>query len=351
MDIQLNSKNKIGTNYPPYIIAEIGSNHNGKFELCKKMIDAAKNSGANCVKFQSFTKNSMFSKKVYEDNYFIADDYRNRTDFTLEEIVDAYSLKQDDLLKIKKYCEKIKIDFACTPFSIEEVDFLDKEINVDFFKIASMDCNNYEFIEYISKKNKPTILSTGLSNQHEIDKAVRTFESTGNKKLIILHCVAIYPPEDSQVNLNRILTLKNLYPYPIGFSDHSLGAAMPITSIALGARVIEKHFTIDKKMDGWDHHISADENDMKQIVNGCKRAFDGLGSEKIVRIESQDRVDSFRRSVVTKQKISKGTIIQRSMLDVKRPGTGLPPEKIRDILGKKALRDISEDEILKDEDF
>ena len=166
-----------------------------------------------------------------------------------------------------------------------------------------------------------------------------------------MHCVAIYPPEDSQVNLNRILTLKNLYPYPIGFSDHSLGATMPITSIALGARVIEKHFTIDKKMDGWDHHISADENDMKQIVNGCKRAFDGLGSEKIVRIESQDRVDSFRRSIVTKQKISKGTIIQRSMLDVKRPGTGLSPEKIKDILGKKALRDISEDEILKDEDF
>ena len=152
MDIQLNTLNKIGTNHSPYIIAEIGSNHNGKFELCKKMIDAAKNSGANCVKFQSFTKNSIFSKKVYEDNYFIADDYRNRTDFTLEEIVDAYSLKQADLLKVRKYCEKIRIDFACTPFSIDEVDFLDAVINVDFFKIASMDCNNYEFIEYISKK-------------------------------------------------------------------------------------------------------------------------------------------------------------------------------------------------------
>ena len=136
MDIQLNTLNKIGTSHSPYIIAEIGSNHNGKFELCKKMIDAAKNSGANCVKFQSFTKNSIFSKKVYEDNYFIADDYRNRTDFTLEEIVDAYSLKQADLLKVRKYCEKIRIDFACTPFSIDEVDFLDAVINVDFFKIA-----------------------------------------------------------------------------------------------------------------------------------------------------------------------------------------------------------------------
>ncbi len=351
MDIQLNTLNKIGTNHSPYIIAEIGSNHNGKFELCKKMIDAAKNSGANCVKFQSFTKNSIFSKKVYEDNYFIADDYRNRTDFTLEKIVDAYSLKQADLLKIREYCEKVKIDFACTPFSLDEVDFLDRVINVDFFKIASMDCNNYEFIEYISRKNKPTILSTGLSHQHEIDKAIKAFESTGNKKLIIMHCVSLYPPEDTQVNLNKILTLKNLYPYPIGFSDHSLGIEMPIASIALGARVIEKHFTIDKKMEGWDHHMSVDEDEMKKIVNGCKKIFDGLGSEKIIRIESQERVDSFRRSIVTKQKISKGTMIQRSMLDVKRPGTGLSPEKIKDILGKKVLRDIGEDEILKEEDF
>ncbi len=351
MDIQLNSKIKIGQNYHPYIIAEIGSNHNGNFELCKKMIDAAKNSGADCVKFQLFSANSIFSKKVYEDNYFIADDYRNREDFNLKEIVEKYSIKKEDIIKVKKYCENINIDFAATPFSYEEADFLNDILNVNFFKIASMDCNNYEFIEYISKKNKPTILSTGLSHDYEIEKAVKAFEKTGNKKLIIMHCVAIYPPKDKQVNLNKILSLKKLYTYPIGFSDHSLGVEMPIASIALGARVIEKHFTIDKKMEGWDHHMSVDENEMKRIVQGCKRVFDGIGSEKIIRTESQDRVDSFRRSIVTKQKLSKGQTITRSMLDVKRPGTGLYPEKIKDIIGKKALRDIDEDEILKEGDF
>ena len=351
MDIQLNSKTKIGQNYYPYIIAEIGSNHNGNLELCKKMIDAAKNSGANCVKLQTFSANSLFSKKVYEDNYFIADDYRNRKDFNLKEIVEKYSIEKKDIIKVKKYCESINIDFAATPFSYEEADFLDDILNVNFFKIASMDCNNYEFIEYISKKNKPTILSTGLSHDFEIDKADKAFEKTGNKKLIIMHCVAIYPPEDKQVNLNKILTFKKLYPYPIGFSDHSLGIDMPIASIALGARVIEKHFTTDKKLEGWDHHMSVDENEMRKIVNGCKRVFDGIGSEKIVRIENQERVDSFRRSVVAKQKILKWVTIVRSMLEVKRPGTGLYPEKIKDIIGKKALRDIDEDEILKEGDF
>ena len=302
------------------------------------------------LNFSFFQQILFFLKKVYEDNYFIADDYRNRKDFNLKEIVEKYSIKKEDIIKVKKYCENINIDFAATPFSYEEADFLNDILNVNFLKLLQWIVITMNLLN-IYQKNKPTILSTGLSHDFEIDKAVKAFERTGNKKLIIMHCVAIYPPEDKQVNLNKILTFKKLYPYPIGFSDHSLGIEMPIASIALGARVIEKHFTIDKKMEGWDHHMSVDENEMKKIVNGCKRIFDGLGSEKIIRVESQERVDSFRRSIVTKQKISKGTIIQRSMLDVKRPGTGLSPEKIKDILGKKALRDIDEDEILKEEDF
>ena len=137
MNIKINEKTTIGKGFSPYIIAEIGSNHNGNFDLCKNLIRAAKNSGANCAKFQSFTKNSIFSKKVFQDNYFIADDYRDREDYTLEEIVDKYSVSQKDLIQIKKYCDEINIDFACTPFSTDEVDFLDDVLNVDFFKRRS----------------------------------------------------------------------------------------------------------------------------------------------------------------------------------------------------------------------
>ena len=351
MDIKLNSKNIIGSKHPPYIIAEIGSNHNGNLDLCKKLISEAKNTGANCAKFQSFTKNTIFSKKVYKDNYFVADDYRDRDDYTLEAIVDEYSVSQDDLLEIKKYCDQIKIDFACTPFSKVEVDFLDNVLKVDFFKIASMDCNNYDFIEYIANKNKPTILSTGLSTHDEIEKAVRTFEATGNKKLIILHCTAIYPPKDTEINLNRILTLQELYPYPVGFSDHTIGSAIPIASVVMGARIIEKHFTIDKKMEGWDHHMSANQEEMRETVKGCKKVFDGLGTKKILRVESQEIVDSFRRSIVAKEKINKGTIIERKLLDVKRPGTGMPPGRTNDLLGKKTIRNIEEDEMINEDDF
>ena len=351
MNIKINKKTTIGEDFPPYIIAEIGSNHNGNLDLCKSLISAAKNAGANCAKFQSFTKNSIFSKKVFQDNYFIADDYRDREDYTLEQIVDEYSVSQKDLIQIKKYCEEINIDFACTPFSADEVDFLNDVLDVDFFKIASMDLNNYQFIEYISKKNKPTILSTGLSTHDEIEKAVKTFESTGNRKLIILHCTAIYPPKDKEINLNRILTLRNLYSYPIGFSDHTIGPAIPIASIAIGARVIEKHFTVDKKMEGWDHHMSSNEDEMRETVNGCRKVFDGLGTHKILRVESQEIVDSFRRSIVASKKIQKGNIIQKNMLDFKRPGTGLPPGRMNELLGKKTLKDIDEDEIINESDF
>tara|TARA_Y100000590_G_scaffold433783_1_gene551256 strand:+ start:1986 stop:3041 length:1056 start_codon:yes stop_codon:yes gene_type:complete len=346
------SKNKyIEDKDPPYVIAEIGSNHNGDMNLCKKIVDAAKEAGADCVKFQFFSTRSIFSKKTYDDNYFIADDYRNRTDFTLKEIVEAYSMKKEQLVEMKNYSKKKDIDFLVTPFSKEEADVLVDEIGVDFLKIASMDCNNYDFVYHVAKKNLPTILSTGLSTLEEINKAVKTFEKSGNKNLILLHCVAIYPPNDEQTNLNRIKTLKKLYNYPVGFSDHSLGVELPIASVSLGARVIEKHFTIDKKMKGWDQHMSIDSEDLKFLSKGVRRVFTALGVSNIFRVESQERADAFKRSVVARVNIKNGQTITKEMLDVKRPGTGLPPEKLNSIIGKQAKRDISEDELIKQTDY
>lgn len=351
MTIKLNKKYSISKTSKPYIIAEIGANHNGQLKLAKKLIDLAKKSGADCVKFQSWSKDSVFSKIVYEDNYFLEDDYRNRKDTNLEKIVEKFVTSKNDLISLKTYSKKIGIDFAVTPFSIPEVDFLVNVLKVEFIKIASMDLNNYSLIEYIASKKKPIILSTGMASLSEIDKAISIIESKGNKKIIVLHCVSIYPPKDKDINLKKIQTLSKIYPYPIGFSDHTKGTNISLGAVALGASMIEKHFTIDKNMDGWDHKISADENDLIKIVEGSSQIYKALGSSRIIRVEDKKRIKAFRRSIVAAKKIKKGQIIKKEMLNCKRPGNGLKPEDAKYIIGKIANRDIQFDEIIKFKDF
>lgn len=352
MKIKLTSNKSVCNFCDPYIIAELGSNHNGDMELAKKLIVSAKESGADCVKFQSWSKTTLFSKKKYEDNYFIADDYRNREDYSLEEIVDAYSISEDELLQMKRFSEEVGIDCTSTPFSDSEADFLIDKLESPFIKVASMDVNNYPFLSYLARKKKPIILSTGLSELHEIDKAIRTIEQAGNNQIVILHCVAVYPPEDSQVNLNNIETLQKLYPdYPVGFSDHTLGTCIPSAAVAKGACIIEKHFTLDKEMEGWDHKVSANPGDMKELVNNARRIHVALGSSRIQQVENKERISEFRRSIITAQEIDKDEVITEEMLVFKRPGTGLPPGDIKYIVGKKAKRKIGHDEIIRFEDF
>jgi len=328
----------------PYIIAEIGSNHNGDMELAKKLIQKAKDSGADCVKFQSWSKDTIFSKKTYDDNFFVADDYRNRTDHTLESIVDEYSISAEELLQMKKFADEVGIACTSTPFSEAEVDFLVNEMDSPFIKTASMDLNNYPFLEYIAKQSKPIVLSTGLSELYEIDKAISVIENAGNNDIVILHCVSIYPPQDEQVNLKRIQTLQVTYPnYPIGFSDHTLGFEVPLASIALGACIIEKHFTLDKNMEGWDHKVSADEDDMKVITSGALKVWKSLGSNRVSVQENEERKSSFRRSIVLKRSLKAGDIISRDLIDFKRPGDGISPEHIEWVIGRTLKDDVSAD--------
>lgn len=350
--MKIKIKNRyVGENCKPYIIAEIGSNHNGNMNLCKKLIYEAKKAGADAVKFQLFSVNTVFSKKVYDDNYFIADDYRKRKDYTLKSIVQKYSISISELKIVQSYCKKLKIHFGITPFSFEEMRKIKNNLKPDFIKIASMDCNNYEFVKFVGKLSKKVILSTGLSDLSEINKSVRAFEESGNKNLIILHCIAEYPPEDNKTNLRKILTFKKLFPYPIGFSDHSKGIGIALGSIALGACVVEKHFTIDKKMEGWDHHMSLDQVELKELSKESHRVFKALGSSYIKRVESNERIEAFRRSIVAKIDIKKNHIIKRSMLEFKRPGTGLSPENIKFIIGRKAKKNIYKDKIITTKDF
>ncbi len=352
-ELKLRNGKKIGDYEEPYIIAELGANHNGDMKIAKKLIHQAKKAGCDCVKFQSWSKNTVFSKKVYEDNYFLTDDYRNRDDYTLEEIVEEFSISEKELLDMKSICDQLNIDCTSTPFSKREVDFLVNELHAPFIKVASMDLNNYPFLEYIASKNIPIVLSTGLSDIDEINKAICCIEAKGNKKISILHCISIYPPEMEDINLNNIYTLRAMYPdYPIGFSDHTIGTSIPLASVAMGSAIIEKHFTLDKQMFGWDHKVSADFDEMQEIVTESKHIHAALGSYRRIVSEAEiKKRDAFRRSIVASRNIKANEIITEDMIDYKRPGTGIPPEYKDFIIGKKAKNDITSDQLISFEDI
>ena len=335
----------------PYVIAELGANHNGDMKLAKKLVLAAKNAGAHCVKFQSWSKDSIFSRQKYEENCFLTDDYRDRTDCTMEELVDAYSMSEEELKEMKDYADELGIDFTSTPFSKKEADFLVDTLKVPFLKIASMDVDNLPFLDYLARKQLPIILSTGLSDLSEIDKAVQTMENAGNKQIVLLHCVATYPPKDQDVNLRKMETLRLQYPYPIGFSDHTIGTSVPLAAVALGACVIEKHFTLDKTMEGWDHKVSAEPSDLKEIVKNSKRVYLALGNSRITHVENQERRREFRRSIVTTRKIKAGEILTEKDLDFKRPGSGISPSEIQYVIGRTLKQDVNYDQVLVWENF
>lgn len=335
----------------PYIIAEIGANHNGDLELAKKMILKAKECGADCVKFQSWSKDSIFSRSVYRDNYFLRDDYRNRSDYTLEEIVDKYSIGRKEHIALKEYCDELKIDFASTGFCKEEIDFLVDELKVPFIKVASMDVNNIPFLKYIASKGVPVIISTGLCELSDVVDAIKCLEDNGCKQIVILHCVSIYPPKDEQVNLNNIEMYKKLFDYPIGYSDHTLGTIAPIMSLTMGVCMLEKHFTLDKNMVGWDHKISANPEELKEIAEAAFVGYKMLGSYNKIVSEDEERRNAFQRSIVAARNIKAGDIIREEDIDYKRPGNGIPPKFYQFVIGKVAKRDIDYDEIIKMTDF
>ena len=278
MKISLTTKKKIFNYCSPYIIAEIGANHNGDMNLAKKMIDSAIDCGCDAVKFQSWNNKSLISRTGYKQNTVFTDSKKKHFG-SLEEMVDKYYLRKEQHFELNNYCVSKGINFCSTPFSMQEVDLLN-DLNVEFFKVASMDINNYPLLKYMAKFNKPILLSTGMSNLGEIEKAIKIIEEEGNFQIIVLHCVAIYPPDNKDLNLKNITMLQNTFEYPVGFSDHSLGIVAPLASVALGACVIEKHYTTDQDLPGWDHKISANPKEMKKIVEGSKIIHEALGKFK-----------------------------------------------------------------------
>jgi sialic acid synthase SpsE len=350
MKIKLTKKKEVFNYCNPYIIAEIGANHNGDMDLAKKMIDSAVNCGCDAVKFQSWNNKSLISKTGYKQNTVFTDSKKKHFG-SLEEMVDKYYLREEQHSELKNYCVSKGIDFSSTPFSKEEVDLLN-ELDVNFFKVASMDINNYPLLKYLAQFNKPILISTGMANLGEIEKAVRIIENEGNSKIIILHCVAIYPPQNKDLNLKNITMLQNTFGYPVGFSDHSLGYVAPLTSVVLGACVIEKHFTIDKDLPGWDHKISANPDEMKKIVDYSKIICQSLGnSKRIVSHAEEEKKKVFRRSIVLNKSLNSGDIIREEDISFKRPGTGIMIDELNIVLGRRLKNNIEKDELIKIEDL
>ena len=227
-----------------------------------------------------------------------------------------------------------------------------KKLDVPFYKVASMDINNYELLKYISQKKKPIILSTGMATMAEISNAVKIIENEGNNQIVILHCIAIYPPKVEDINLNNIPMLQKAFKYPIGFSDHTKGTAIPFASVSLGACVIEKHFTLDKELPGWDHAISANPRELKEIVSESKNIYQALGSfTRVVSEEEKSKKIKFRRSVVAGKELKKGDILKLENLEVKRPGTGIAPDELKYVVGRKLNKNLSYDELISWDDL
>jgi sialic acid synthase SpsE len=342
MKVQLSPKKEVYNFCEPYIIAEIGANHNGDMELAKQMIDSAVACGCDAVKFQSWTPESLISKEEYDRNQTY-DDSPKKHFGSLKEMVEKYYLRDDQHAELKEYCEGKGVDFCSSPFSIKEVDLLVK-LDVPFLKIASMDITNIPFLKYAAKTMKPIVVSTGMSNMAEIETAVKTIQAEGNNQIVLLHCISIYPPKDHDIHLRNITMLQQAFDLPIGFSDHSFGASIPLASVVLGACVIEKHFTLDKDLPGWDHEISANPEEMKTICQDSKKIAAALGNAfRIVSEDEEKKKGKFRRSIVSAKNLAKGHVITEADLCYKRPGTGIPPNEYKYVVGRKLKEAVTED--------
>ena len=332
-------------NMTPYIIAEVGVNHEGNVELCKEMVYAAKDAGCNAIKLQSLD----YYDTVRKDDLKQILELKKYGKISLGDLLKKVILSDEDTFEIANVCNNIGLDFISTPLGFRQIDVLSNIVNR--FKIASMDLNNLLFIEKIAKQGKPVILSVGMSNIGEIETAINLIRKYNNN-VAILYCVSLYPPKNSELNLNRITTLKNIFNLPVGFSDHTIGTTAAIIATLLGAEIIEKHFTDDKNKEGFDHAISADYSEMKILCRETRRAKKMLGNSSWNLVESEIKMGfKMRRSIVSKSKLKSGHVISLKDIDFKRPGTGIRPDEIKYILGRKLNKDINEDELIKWEDL
>lgn len=326
-----------------FVIAEAGVNHNGSLELAIELVKSAKASDADAIKFQTFKTERVISKYANLAEY----QKINTCESNQYDMVKKLELSYEDFVVIKEYCDKIGIQFLSTPDEKESLDFLVDKLGLDIIKIGSGEVTNLPYLKQIGAKKKKTLLSTGMSNLEEVDFAIKTLEKNGSEEIVLLHCTTDYPAKIEDVNLKAMLTLKNTFNKQVGYSDHTLGDEISIAAVAMGATIIEKHFTLDNNMAGPDHIASMNPDAFKKMVQRIRNIENALGDGIKESTEAERKnIKLVRRSIVAATNIKKGEPFTERNICCKRPGDGISPLEWDSIIGKKADRDFEEDEMI-----
>lgn len=325
-----------------YIIAEAGVNHNGSFELACKLVDAAKTAGVDCIKFQTFKSKNLVSHNAQKAEY-----QKGTTgEGSQVDMLQKLELSYDEFIKLKVYCDSVGITFLSTPFDFDSIEFLNS-IDLPFWKIPSGEITNLPYLLALARTGKPVVMSTGMCEMAEIEAAIRVLQENGTKEIKLLHCNTEYPTPYEDVNLKAMQTMRDAFGLEVGYSDHTKGVEVPVAAVALGAVVIEKHFTLDRNMEGPDHKASLEPEELADMVQSIRHIEKALGSgDKTPSPSEKKNIAVARKSIVARQAIKAGEELTVENITVKRPGSGISPMKWFDVIGTKAIRDFQEDELI-----
>lgn len=330
-----------------YIIAEAGVNHNGRLDLALELVQKAKDVGADCVKFQTFKAEKLVTKTSPKAKYQLETTNAQESQFAM---LKALELPLEDYNTIKKECERLEIDFISTPYDYDDVDFLD-ELGVSQFKVASSQLTEIPFLEYIAGKGKPIIISTGMATLSEVFEATQAIKAI-NEKLTVLQCTTNYPSHIEEANLLAMQSIKEACKVNVGYSDHVKNNYACYAATAMGAEMIEKHFTIDKNLEGPDHSCSLDPEGFKALVYGIRQIEASMGNGVKMPTKSEEaNTYAMRRSIVSVTRIKKGQILDKTLLSFKRPANGIAPKHLKQLVGRKLKKDIEADQPLNWNDF
>ena len=325
------------------IIAEAGVNHNGDYDLAEKLIDQAVWAGADCVKFQTFIAKNAISALALQAEYQKQNTQKAESQC---EMVKRLELPFEDFEKLSVYSAEHNIEFCSTAFDLDSIRFL-AELGLSFWKIPSGEVTNLPYLIKVAEIGKPIVLSTGMCTLKEVEQAVSILQKYGAKDITLLHCTTQYPAPFEDVNLNAMLTLKQEFGLPIGYSDHTRGIAVPIAAVALGASIIEKHFTLDRRLPGPDHKASLEPDELRKMVQEIRNVEDSMGNGiKVPAASEIGNLTVARKSIVAKTTIKQGELLTEENITVKRPGNGISPMQWFEVLGTKAVKDFCEDELI-----
>jgi len=326
-----------------FVIAEAGVNHNGDIDTAKKLVDTAVWAGADAVKFQTFRAERLVCRNAQKAEYQMETTQRSESQF---DMLKRLELTLDMHEKLIDYCRHRKIKFLSTPFDIESMDYL-MQCGVDIIKIPSGEITNYPYLVNAGRTGKKVFISSGMSSLVEVREAVKVLKDNGSMDITVLHCNSEYPTPYRDVNLRAMLTIRDELGVSVGYSDHTVGIEVPIAATALGAEVIEKHFTLDKSMEGPDHKASLEPGELREMIRAIRNIELSLGDRRKVPSASEKKnINIVRKSIVAKCNIVQGEILTEENITTKRPGCGLSPMRWREALGTKAIRDFKEDDMI-----